>query len=548
MFKGMKEGLAGIVMGAATFLLVMGIAHGEERNQSTVATEVKADEILAKYRMDYGVGENSSQIMGGQIKHPAYKALFDSDCRSDIRACKLGWDAFKGKIDAAYKEIFVDALKIAQWGGRHGCAKVPQDGNNQVCGPKGDRWVFKIEGPHSNGSISATAAHGLHIFGVDGAADSIVATIADEQKANDLWGKGMYHPIDALFYMGAKSKLGDMLKTLKWTSKHKNVTHVKHLLMYLHTWSLSEEEVEQVASHCNELFENSEAHVREIAACVRYLGLVGSKNSDAREFITSYAAGQGDSWVTIHAIRSVAGLNEKGAKSNLQENLKKAYSKRSYRVKKGKKYIKKDRDTWNANFNAVESAVALFGMGDKKAKKAIEFWTGFEERGGSQQFVHGQGFRLLARDANFAEPKSKKKLTKLLSKAFKKALKYSKDSSGMSSDLFSIALGLTQLGDKAALGFLMEYVTGKKGRESDINQILESWGGDPNDIMHGGNSKIGIGHLPVGGEGFSVKDATKVATTLKKRMKFLRDKRMRRTIMTTVLDIMARVKAVENKL
>ncbi|MGB0590630.1 MAG: hypothetical protein ACPGU1_13210 [Myxococcota bacterium] len=540
----MLKSLQLFTLAAVGLTLVASPVAAEGRDQRVVAKEMLANELLKTYRTDIQVGENTSQIHQGQVKHPLLK-LIHSDCSRGVESCEASWKALAGKPMEGVGQVFFDALDTNQWTGPHGCA-----GSPQVCGPSGENWSFTIEGPHTRArpKSAVPAAKGLVLYPVEGAAARIAATIETEKKQGDLWQEYVAMPYEALYYMGAKDQLGAILKGLTFNARNKERSQVKPTLLHLPAWSLAPEQVEQIASFCVELFSSTDENNRPIAACIRYLGMVETTHEDAREFIANYANGQGDSWLHLHGIRAAAGLALKDAKENLQGNLKKAYREKTLRIRKGKKRIEKKVDTWSAHHQAVPSAVALMGMKDKQAAKAVAYWLSFEERGGSEQFVHNQGFRLLAREANFADPKTKKKLLKLLSKAWKKAAKLAESQSGMERDVFQAALGLSQLGDKAAVDLLVSYIKGKKGRESDIREIFKAWGGDTKAIMHGGNSNIGIGHLTVGKTGVPAKLAQSVADVIVKRMKFWSDKNTKGLATNVVLDLKARIAGAANGL
>ena len=533
------------LLGLATALLfLVPSAHAEGRDQRNVAKEAGENALVQAYRTGVNVGANTSQIMQGQRKDPMLQKAHQ-ECSRGVESCDLSWKALAGKPVEGASKFFMDALDMNMWSGAHGCAGTPQ-----VCGPSGLDWSFTIEGPHTRyrpGS-AVPAVKGLALYPTEGAAARIAATIETDKKQGDLWQEYAQHPYEALYYMGAKEQLPAILKGLSFKARNPSRSHVKPTLLHLPAWTLSDEQVGQIADFCVELFTATKEDNKAIAACIRYLGVVQTKHEDAQEFIANYANGQGDSWLHLHGIRAAASLGLKDSKENLQDNLKKAYREKIERIRKGKKRIEKKVDTWSAHHQAVPSAVALMGMKDKKAAKAIDYWLGFEERGGREQFVHNQGFKLLAREANFADPKTKKKLHKLLAKAWKKAAALAEDNSGLDRDVFQGAIGLSQLGDQGALDYLIRYIRGKKGRESDIREVLKAWGGETKALMHGGNSNIGIGHLSVGKDALKPKAAEALAKTIVKRMKFWSDVNMKILATNVVLDLRARIKADAEKL
>ena len=535
------------LMSAVTVVLVgivsSGVVLAEQRGPMVVYEEAKASDLLKKYRTGY-LELKGSNYFPGQSINPYIDELHK--CRRGAESCKYGWDAARGKLDPKMAELLRDMLHTSRWGGKHTCSGTHGQ-PDYICGKNGEKWTFTILGPgdYMEPYSIRNAMSLLPFYETEGAAGAIAKTLSTNQRFADLYA-GQPAAIDALFRLAAKEQLPTILKAIRYTGPRNTRDHMRHALIGLLDWRLTAEQHDAIVDFCAELFEDTEAQVKDVAACVRYIGLTGTTNEDARAFISNWANGSGDSWLRIHAIRSAAGLLLKDSKQALQANLNKAYKKRTVRVKKGRKYKETKRDTWSAHHHAVESAVALFGMKDKNAKKAIAYWLSFEERGGSQTFVHSQGFRLVARDAAFAEGKSRKALHKMISKAFKKGVKLSKDNSGMQSTLFKVALGLSQMGDKNAIKYLMEYVDGKQGRANDIETIFRAWGSEAGRLVHGSNSELGLGRLPIGGV-LTSKDGASITKVLEKKLRFW-DKNLKTSAVRLLLKLRAQMYAADNSL
>ena len=501
---------------AALLVAIALPVHAEERGPNVILEEARAHKLLQKYRTGFDKVVNSEVPMGEDI-NPIVKKL-NMDCGRGAEKCKMGWDAVRGKFDPKVGDFLKDMLDISMWGGKRKCEKsgTPQ----YLCGPSGDAWSFTVLGPgYKQWSQSIRAGiYALALYKTPGAAEAIAKTLATEKHFQNLWD-GNHKPLNALFYLSAKEQLPTILKSLKYTDPAGGREHLHHALNGLAGWSLTPEQVDEAVKTCAELFEDTNTKRAQLAACTRFAGMVGSTNEDARAFIANWANGSGDGWLRIFAIRAAAGMKLKDTKAALQGNLQKAYRQKVERIRKGRKVKEVKTDTWNHNFHAVESAIVLFGMKDKKAKKAIEYWTSLEERHGKLRLKWSNGFENLARDAAFADPKTRKALGKIMSKNFKKLVKDSKTNNSNDRSLFKIALGLSYLGDKDAVKYLMEFIEGRKGGASDIESIFEAWGAYPRKLLAAGNSPIGIGRLPIG-DTMSSKDAAAIAKVLEKKLRF----------------------------
>jgi hypothetical protein len=524
------------LIAAQVLLQAQAAAFAQERNQQLVLDEVRASPIIKTYREGFGVGGNSSYISGGKLSHPLAAALHEA-CSRSFFECDYSWKALAGKPVEGAAQVLLDGVHMSRWAGEHGCTKNPM-----VCGPDGTQWSFTIDGPRPRAfaNVGVISAEGLAVYQPEGAAEAIAKTVADETQQAQLWQEYTATPYDSLYFLGAKEHLPVLLKGM-WYGK-KDRPHLVTALWHLDAWTLSPEQLEGVASGCAQVLADTAEAPTTKTACIRYLGIVGAPNREARAFIANLA-GSGD----VQAIRALAGLIETSSRKRLEQNLLQAYREKATRIKKGNKYEEKKTDSWRIDPNAVPSAIALFGMGDATAAKAIAYWLSMEERGSSMELTDNGGFTGLARDLNFADPKGKAKLLALTSNAWKAVEKAAQKNTGLQNELFSAALGLSQAGDKAALAHLMEYIQGDLGREADVQKILGAWGGAPGEQLKP-NSDAGIGRFPVGKGGYSVEDAAKVVASIKARLPFWSSSGLKAVGVRTILEIEARRAAVTKQL
>jgi len=456
-----------------------------------------------------------------------------SKCNIDLHQCQYGWDLFLGKGTDPLKNWVRDVMEFAKWG----------DANTGGGDRYGKRFVSKIS--HDIHSIPRSAI-GMAMYKQPGAADAIAKTLAKPVLIDDLYRKCTAgYGARGLWLQGADGKkhVDTLLAALKHNTNGCSRPQLSWMLPNLDTWTLSPEQLKGMEAFCSEkVWQENVGNVRPKLACLRYMGAIGTKNSDVHEFIRNYAEGNENS-LRAEGIRTAGRLGLKSTKKFLKARLAKNYREKSKKVKKGKKYVQKKTDTWSTNFDAVSSAVALMGMGDKNAPKAIAYWLSYRTVGKSKRmaFMWNQGFKEVARDLAFAGPKAKKKVIAMASKAFKQGVKYADDTPDLHRDLFAIAIGLSHVGDKAALKYLME-ILGASDKNL-IKELLHAWGGEPQKMLELGRSTVGLGRFPVGKGGYSAKDAQKVIDTIKKRMKFWASGELKQDGIACALSIQAGIAA-----
>lgn len=531
--------IAGIV--AAGFLIT-GPAFADARKDAVKAqiAEVSSDVLWLKYyEKVHSNRPNSSteNFKNGGMKEAYRGWVYEvtSQCNVDLHQCQKGWDLFKGKGTPEVKTWVRDVMEFAKWGGS-------TRGHTET---SGQRFVSKIS--HDYDSI-ARSAIGLALFRFNDAdaAGAIAKTLAGPQEIADLYrGCRVPYGVRALWLQGAagKAHAPTMLSALKLYEKRCDRKQLSWMLPVLDTWTLTPAQTADMETFCSEkVWQEDIGTTGPTIACLRYMGAIGSKSSDVREHVANFAQGN-DNGVRVEGIRTAGRLGVKSVKAFLQARVAKAYNKTSTNVRKGKKYVKKYTDTWRTSFDATGSAVALFGMGDKTAAKAIAFWLSFRDSNGGKDFMDNKGFKEVARELAFAHPKVRKKLTSMTSKAFKAGLKHASKKPGMHRDLFGIAIGLSHVGDKAALTYLMNVLKGSD--KNAIRELLQAWGGEPDQMLRLGRSTVGLGRFPVGPGLYSAADAEAVMSTIAKRLKFWRDAEMKQDGIATVLSIRAVVAAAK---
>ncbi len=471
------------------------------------------------------------------MKQAYYKNIYaiTSKCSIDLHQCPFGWDLFLGKGTQPLKEWVYEVMEFAMWG----------DANTGRDDRYGKRYLSKIS--HDIHSIPRSAI-ALAMFEAPQAADAIAKTMAKPVLIDDLYRKcTAAYGARGLWLQGAAGKkhLDTFLAALKHNTQGCKRPQVSWMLPHLDTWTLPAEQVKGMESFCTEqIWQENVGDTRPKTACLRYMGNINSTNSDVHEFVKSFAEGKNNT-LRAEGIRTVGKLGIKSTEKFLQGRLAKAYREQTRKVKEGKKYVKKKTDTWNNNFDAVSSAVALMGMGDKNAPRAIDYWLSYRPKGktGKMAFMWNQGFKEVARELAFAHPQAKQKLVGLTSKAFKAGLKHAENNDQLHRDLFAIAIGLSHVGDKDALKYLMGVLGGSD--KNLVRDLLHAWGGEPSKMVELGRSTVGLGRFPVGKDGYSAKEAQKVIDTIKKRLKFWSGGELKQDGIACALSIKANIAAAK---
>jgi len=206
-------------------------------------------------------------------------------------------------------------------------------------------------------------------------------------------------------------------------------------------------------------------------SCFRFLARIGSKNADLKEHLTT-AAGTSSSHKGLDAIRAIGLLQHKGAKAQLSTILKKVAGKKQIQIKAGKGYKFITVDSWTGTNDAVAAAVALVGMGDAQAMKAINFWLSV----GNKSFYDSYGFQPVLFEAALGHPAAQKKLVKPIQDALKKIKPWiDGNDSGFTNAYNDGNVALLQMGNKAGLPRVLAVLSGTELEQ--IREILRQLGG-----------------------------------------------------------------------
>lgn len=438
-------------------------------------------------------------------------------CKSSILGCKYGWKAAQGKpLAGGLGKFFVDSLAHAKW----------RNGNRT--------WIVKFYGADRN--AGDRAMFGLVLYPHASGVQAILKIMNTNQKLSDMsYLKRYGYP--ALWYLGAKNGVDIMIRGLK--NKYNNVDHRKWFLATAYYWKLSAAQKKKIVAFCSEIFQSTEGKDKDtVASCLRYLGRIKTRDSDAREYMVNYV-GAGRGQVKMEAVRALGFMKHKGAKEKLKENLNKAFRLQKRSVRRRRRYKKVTTKTWYITYNAVESAVALMGMRDKTAKAAIKYWLTINKSNKRFSMASSSGWERTVFEATFAEPKTQKKLKKMIKKALKKLIKADKKERGSYKDYIRRTwIALIQMGDKKALKPILKYL--KSSNKDDIKEVLDCLGAYTNRIWGFRAGHIGVN---VGKGGLKAKDAQKIVKAIQKRMKFWTDRGMKEKGVRVILEVQARIKA-----
>ncbi|MCK5797666.1 MAG: hypothetical protein KAI47_10810 [Deltaproteobacteria bacterium] len=426
-----------------------------------------------------------------------------SSCKRNLLECPLGIAAIKGQADPKYKEIFKDLAKISKKG-------------------KNRTWLF---GPF----VASVWPIGVTLWNPDKAL-AIMTEKLQTLEVVDFIARGKQYIYDALWYLGNPAAFDAMFKwfhNLNYTG-----LHTRNALMRIHTWKLSGEQKKKVEGFCLKMFQNTGAlpvgkkREKEIVKpCLRWLGLTGSKNSDAIEYAENYLGTN----TAADAARALGGMNYKKAKGALKNILNKQ--------KKQRKIKKKKVTIWHPRAESVAAAVALIGMGDKDAIKAIKSWIAVDKK--AKRLKNNSGFEMTFYEAPWASAAAKKKLLPLLKKSFKAVNKLSKSNENIKRYAVRAAIALAQCGQKDGLKLMLEVLKGSKKDFRD--EVLVGLGGHDN---YWGSFRIGLGGLTVGvKKGIGKKEVAQLEKMIFKRLKFWSKRGVKERAMRAVLDMRTRVKA-----
>ncbi len=465
---------------------------------------MEKDPTCKKY-MAFKIRGNDYQL---RWTHPVAQKMTKQCSSVSYLYCKPAWNAFDGKPMKGAAAFVKATMEVAKWG------------------DNGKYWTWKFQ-YHASG-VGRRAMLGSVVFKVPNAAKLIAATMDSREKITKLHTNDTQEPMQALWYLGAKQYTDTIINSLDhWDyAAHRNFA-----MFFLWNWKLTKAQKNKVVNHCIEkVFRGTKRKAkRSVRACLLFLGRVKTRNKKAKQYLENLLeSNDGGQW----AMRAAGYMGYKSVKRDLQKLLKKEHRKKTVYVGSRRKKI----DAWNSSDLAVAAAVALVGMGDRKALKAIKYWASYNKK--YKRPVDSGGCEAVAYEVGFASPKAKKKITKILLKALKNLER--DDKRGNLRYKRAVIVGLAQAGARKVLKPLLRELRGRDQR--GLLQILKGIGGAKT-LWH--DSRRGLVGIAVGKGGFSVRDAQKVAKYIRGRIEFYSDSSSKRFAIQAVLDIEARIKAAK---
>jgi hypothetical protein len=429
--------------------------------------------------------------------------------------CKPALTTIKGKTNKSLREYYADGLVTETHKGY-------------------SEWVmtYIVEKHYYD------AAYGAFIHGVPKLADLLAPTVNSKEKIDTLWHGYAGRAYWVLFYLGAKNKMKDMIAGLP--EGNDGVDHVKAMYSFSQSWNLSKENTKALEEFCTGTVFQESNHRTATPYCLRWFGQINTKNKLAKRFVKKYI---NDHSYKLEAIRTAGKLNLKDTKSLLQGFLKKSYSKQQVWVKVGRKSKRKKIDTWSRGYNSIPSAVALYGMGDKTAKKAIKYWMKYDKKKSKCDHTAVQALFV---EMLYASKKTQKKLKKDLKKLYKKMLKGQKKNSQLEGLVRRAALYFLQLGDTIGLKSIIKII--ESGDNNNIIALLEGLGGDPTKWVGSSRGYAGLGHLTIGKKGLKAKVLKKIAKKLKSEFMMWNNYQVKGLANRTWFALNARILHAKNKL
>jgi len=444
--------------------------------------------------------------------HPVAKKLTHKCSAVSYLYCKPAWDAFGGNPMKGATDFVKATMEIGKWG------------------DKGSYWTWKFQ--YHNRGVGPRSMLGAVLFKVPNAAKLIAATLDLPEKVKKLHSSSTGEPMQALWYLGAKQHTDVIINALG----HFSYSNQRNFaLFFLWNWKLSAAQKKKVEDHCvNKVFRGTDSNAkRSIRACALFLGRIKTKNKRAKQYLENLLTNRdGGQW----AIRAAGYMRYKGVKRDLQKILKRGKSTGTIYVGRRRKSRRKTIDTWSPHSGAVSAAVALVGMGDRTALKAVKYWASYDKK--RKRLMYSNGFEELAYEVAFATPKARKKITKILLKTLKKLER--DDSRGNQRYKQAVIIGLAQAGAKKVMKSLLQELRGRDQR--GLITLLKGIGGSKR-IWD--DSRCGLVGITVGKGGFSVKDAKKIAKYIRGRLEFYSNSAAKRFAIQAILDIEARIKAAK---
>ncbi|MFH2010830.1 MAG: hypothetical protein ABI333_29785 [bacterium] len=433
--------------------------------------------------------------------------------KPNLFEAQRGWDVFQGNKNPLELKFYVDSLAVTKISGGRDWFPI--------------YWVeHRRHGP-------ARAALGLYLYRHPKAADLIANAIATPQRVGLGWGNGLPTAWWALWYLGGKQHVDTIIRGFTAvTDRNRAITrHTNFVLSVLDRWKLTEAQIKKIEDFCLDKVFQPRGFGGAVLGCLRYLGRIQTKNKQLQQFIMQHFTGR-NTIGSLEAVRALMGMAHKPFKKKAQANIKQA--KRKY-VQLGKRGRRKTVTGYSTHFHAVNSAMALLAMGDRKALKIIKGWVMTYD---FQGFVHNEdAFQSVFREAAYAHPTALKKMKQVLRSAFKKAVKMARKNDRMKRVVRDTAVFLLQLGDKTGLKTVLDVI--KDNDKKAFESVLDGMGAAPARTYFGWSGNAGVGHIKIGKNGLSVNDAQKLIKAIKARFMFYPRQSTRAAMIQAIADIEA---------
>jgi hypothetical protein len=281
----------------------------------------------------------------------------------------------------------------------------------------------------------------------------------------------------------------------------------------------------------NKIFQSTEGGEKESAwACLRFMRRTGVKHAETLEFVENYLGNQD---AATEAARVLGHVNHVKAKAKLVAIVKKE----SYETTRTVNRRQQKYTAFNLNYGAVAAAVTLYGMGEATGTKAVSHWLEISKTG---EFTNRNGFEALVYELASASPAAAKKLRPQVRAALKTVQGLARKDSSLNELALRTALALVKAGDNAGMKAILTVLEGSE--KDDIERVVEGLGGETN--MYGYYRRDFFG-VTVGAGALTKAEVAKIVTTIKSRMKFWTDQKVKGKAVDALLDLEAKVKAAE---
>ncbi len=498
------------LIGLAVLLAVPAVAPQPARAQSSRILKYMERDPQCKKYINFNRRGNSFRM----VWRPGVAAKWARKCHTSwsYAVCKPGWDAFQGRPMPGVADFIKAAVAVAKW----------RD--------NGKEWAYKLQ---YFKNIGGNAMLGLVLYKVPNAAQLAVASFNSPKKIKEL-ASDHSKAYRVLWYLHATKFTDIMIRMMNFRNSY--AYHQRWGLHVLPAWKLTAAQKKSLENLCvTKIFPGTDGQDKKtVPDCLRFLGRIKSRNSDARDFAMNYLSNNS---VHKEAARALGLMGHRGAKRKLQRMLKQNYRKSYKYVKRGRRSRRVNIDTWSGYQATTSVAVALVGMGDRTAKKAIKYWTGYDRK--KKRLDSTGGWESLSYDLSFATKKAYKTIRRSFLKTYKRLLKDSGTKRGLQRYALAATIGLAQAGDKAAVKPLLGYL--RNANQRDLVFLLRRIGGDVE--RYDDQDRMGSGYIRVGKGGLKVSLAKKIAKEIRRRFKFWSDRGTKRYAILATLDIEARIKA-----